>query len=93
MARPDGGATQTADHFYPYAKGEDGGVFRATEPAGLYLMWKVEPATPDTDEGWVYATILPSGEVRRPDACVVHGLPRGGHPRRLFGVPTGAYGL
>jgi len=90
----DGGTTITADHFYPYAKGEDGGVFRATEPAGLYLMWKVEPATPDTDEGWVYATILPSGEVTaagRVSSCM--GCHEVATHERLFGVPTGAFGL
>jgi hypothetical protein len=51
------------DHFYPYAKGPDGGVFHATEPAGLFIMFKLDPATPETDEGWVYATVSPAGEV------------------------------
>src|SRR6185312_2579872 len=59
--RPDGGWS-TADHYYPYALG-DGGVFAPGDFAGLYIMWRVDSPAPDTDEGWVYATILPSGEV------------------------------
>jgi hypothetical protein len=90
----DGGSATTDDHFYPYAKGEDGGVFHATEFAGLYIMWKVDPATPDTDEGWVYATILPSGEVTaagRVSSCM--GCHEEATHERLFGVPTGAFGI
>jgi hypothetical protein len=92
--RPDGATMETDDHFYPYAKGQDGGVFRATEPAGHYIMWRVDPATPDTDEGWVYATILPSGEVTsagRVSSCM--GCHEVATHERLFGVPTGALGL
>jgi hypothetical protein len=51
------------DHFYPYAKGPDGGVFHATEPAGLFIMFKLDSATPETDEGWVYATVSTEGRV------------------------------
>jgi hypothetical protein len=57
--RPD---SDGGDHFYPYAR-NDGGVYRATEPAGLFVMFKLDPATPETDEGWVYATVSPAGEV------------------------------
>ena len=65
-----------ADHFYPYAQG-DGGVYRAGAPAGLFIMFRLDPATPDTDEGWVYATVSPAGQVtvRRPRRQL-HGLPR-----------------
>jgi hypothetical protein len=89
---PDGGWS-TADHYYPYALG-DGGVFRPGDFAGLYIMWRVDPPTPDTDEGWVYATILPSGEVTsagRVSSCM--GCHEVATHERLFGVPTGSYGL
>ncbi|MFL5305236.1 MAG: hypothetical protein ACJ8F1_08485 [Polyangia bacterium] len=89
--RGDGGSP-TADHFYPYASG-DGGVFRTGDFAGLYMMWRVDPPTPDTDQGWVYATILPSGEVTsagRVSSCM--GCHEVATHERLFGVPTGAYG-
>lgn len=51
------------DHFYPYAKGPDGGLFRASEPAGLFVMFRLDPSTPETDEGWVYGTVSPAGQV------------------------------
>lgn len=37
------------DHFYPYAQ-SDGGVYRASAPAGLYIMFKASPVTADTDQ-------------------------------------------
>jgi hypothetical protein len=79
---PDGG-----DHFYPYAM-QDGVLYRADKPAGLYIMFKVDPATPGTDGGWVYATILADGQltsagkVRSCVACHQEAA----HDR-LFGVP------
>ena len=51
-----------SDHFYPYAE-KDGGVYRAGAPAGLFIMFRLDSATPETDEGWVYATVYPAGEV------------------------------
>jgi hypothetical protein len=51
------------DHFYPYAKGPDGGLFHASEAAGLFVMFRLDPSTPETDEGWVYATVSPAGQV------------------------------
>jgi hypothetical protein len=83
--RSDAGTT--SDHFFPYAK-KDGVIYRATEPAGLYLMWKVEPATADSDEGWVYATITADGEVTaagRVASCM--GCHEMADNERLFGVP------
>jgi hypothetical protein len=79
--RPDGG-----DHFYPYAT-KDGAVYRAAARAGLYIMFKLDPATPNTDEGWVYATITADGELTaagRVDSCI--GCHRDATHDRLFGV-------
>jgi hypothetical protein len=76
------------DHFYPYAE-KDGVVYRAASPAGLYIMFKVAPATPDTDQGWVYATISPAGQLTasgRVASCM--GCHEHAPHERLFGVPT-----
>jgi len=75
------------DHFYPYAQG-DGGVFRAAAPAGLFIMFKLDPSTPDTDEGWVYATVSTAGQVTsagRVASCM--GCHETATHDRLFGVP------
>ena len=49
------------DHFYPYAwKGDK--VFKAAKQADLFIMMKLDPKTPDTDEGWVYATVTSDGK-------------------------------
>jgi hypothetical protein len=92
-AEPDGGSRYLtrgmpdADHFYPYVRG-DGGVYHAAAQADLYLMFKVEPATPDTDEGWVYATISPARQVTsagRVASCMT--CHEAAEHERLFGVP------
>jgi hypothetical protein len=87
-ARVGGASPPDADHFHPYARNDDGQVFRATERAGLFIMLKLDDATPDTDAGWVYGTVTPRGEVTaagRVASCM------GCHvkaPRdRLFGLP------
>jgi hypothetical protein len=50
-----------ADHFYPYAwKGDK--VFKASKQADLFIMLKLDPKTPGTDEGWVYGTVSPDGK-------------------------------
>lgn len=36
-------------------------AFRAGEPGALFVMLKLDPATPGTDEGWVYGTLTPDG--------------------------------
>jgi len=77
-----------ADHFYPYAKG-DGGTYRAATPAGLFIMFRVDRETPDTDEGWVYATVSAAGQVTaagRVASCMGCHETSATH-ERLFGVP------
>jgi hypothetical protein len=50
-----------ADHFYPYIlKGDR--VFKAAKQADLFIMMKLDPKTPATDQGWVYATVTPDGK-------------------------------
>src|SRR5262249_39817893 len=47
VARTDG--TQ----IYPYVTRGDK-VYKATKPAGLFIMMKLDSNTPGTDDGWVY---------------------------------------
>jgi hypothetical protein len=49
------------DHFYPYVSAGEK-VFKATKQADLFIMMKLDPKTPDTDEGWVYGTVTPDGK-------------------------------
>ena len=49
------------DHFYPYVWNGDR-VFKATKQADLFIMLKLDSKTPETDEGWVYATTTPDGQ-------------------------------
>jgi hypothetical protein len=49
------------DHFYPYAvKGDE--VYKAAKQADLFVMMKLDPKTPGTDNGWVYGTLTPDGK-------------------------------
>jgi len=82
-AYPDGG-----DHFYPYARNDAGMVYRAARPAGLYIMFKLEAGTPNTDGGWAYATITAEGQLTaagRIQSCI--GCHQEAEYDRLFGVP------
>jgi hypothetical protein len=49
------------DHFSPYAA-KDGKIFKASKKAGLFVMIKLDPKTPDTDLGWVYGTVSADGK-------------------------------
>jgi hypothetical protein len=75
-----------ADHFVPYAVGEDGKVYRAGRKAGLFVMFKTAGGA-QTDDGWVYATTTPEGVVTsagREFECM-HCHEKAPHGR-LFGV-------
>jgi hypothetical protein len=62
----DGGKVtndQLPDHIYdhgdivlPYAE-KNGQHYQAGGRAGLFIMFKLDPKTPGTDQGWVYATV------------------------------------
>ena len=61
----------------------------STAPAGLFIMFRLDPATPDNDEGWVYATVSPSGRVTgsgRVASCMGCHETSAIH-ERLYGVP------
>jgi len=40
----------------------DGKWFRTGAPAGLFIMLKLDPRTPNTDQGWVYAVTSPDNK-------------------------------
>ena len=40
----------------------DGHIYRTGQQADLFIMLKLDPATPDTDNGWVYGTVSPNGK-------------------------------
>lgn len=69
----------------PARRGED--RFVAGEPIGLFVMAKLASDAEQTDAGWIYATVSPSGDVTAAgtiDAC------RDCHAKeadRVFGVP------
>lgn len=65
----------------------DGVVYRAGDPMGLYVMFRVAADTPNTDAGWVYGTVDADGVVTgagRMDSCMsCHAR----MPGRTFGLP------
>src|SRR6185369_1352871 len=50
-----------ADHFYPYA-GKGNKTYKASKQGDLFVMFKLDPRTPGTDNGWVYGTVTPDGK-------------------------------
>ncbi|MEM7233626.1 MAG: cytochrome P460 family protein [Planctomycetota bacterium] len=70
----DGERTILGDKDLPYAK-KNGKRFKPGELMGLFVMMKADDGSdPKTDEGWVYATMDPSGKtVKQPGkiaACI-----------------------
>ena len=59
----------------------------ARRPA--FIMFRLDPATPDTDEGWVYATVSPAGQVTAAGrvACCMGCHETSATHERLYGVP------
>jgi hypothetical protein len=47
--------------YLPYAR-KDGKLYHAAEQADLFIMFKMDPKTPGTDQGWVYGTVTPDGK-------------------------------
>lgn len=65
-------------------------AFHTGEARALFVMLKLDPATPDTDEGWVYGTLTPDGSrvtaAGRIESCMECHVDTGrdrmfGHPR------------
>jgi Cytochrome P460 len=47
---------------FKQAVDKDGRVFCTGEQGHLFIMAKLDPSTPGTDEGWVYGTVTPDGK-------------------------------
>lgn len=45
----------------PVVHGTDGKIYRKGEKRDLFIMYKLDPGTPGTDQGWVYGTVTPDG--------------------------------
>lgn len=59
-----GSRDEESDHFVPFARGEDGRTYRAGKLAGVYFVIETASAADGaTDEGFIYGTVTPSGEV------------------------------
>jgi len=50
-----------SDAMDPYALRE-GKLYHAHEKHALFMMVKLDPATPETDQGWVYGTVTADGK-------------------------------
>jgi hypothetical protein len=84
--KQQGGFPHEGDHFYPYARKGDK-VYKAAKQADLFIMFKLDPKTPGTDNGWVYGTVTPDGKTvtsaGRVESCMkCHQETKGD---RLFG--------
>jgi hypothetical protein len=76
------------DRFLPYARRE-GRLYHAREKSALFIMFKLDPQTPGTDEGWVYGTVTADGRkvtsAGRVESCM--GCHKDAPHDRLFGNP------
>jgi hypothetical protein len=75
------------DSFLPYAR-QGGKLYHAKERGPLFVMFKVDPQTPGTDEGWVYGTVKDGKEVTsagRVESCMK--CHQDAPHDRLFGLP------
>jgi hypothetical protein len=86
---PDNTKTiEVDDCFVPYAR-KDGRLYHAAKQGLLFIMYKMDPKTPDTDEGWVYGTTTADGKevisAGRVESCM--NCHRKAPHDRLFGLP------
>lgn len=77
------------DHPDNIARTADGATYRMGDPNGLYVMFKLDPKTKGTDQGWVYATTNPDAtkvlQIGAIESCVkCHDQTK---RDRLFGLP------
>jgi hypothetical protein len=76
------------DMYLPFAQ-KNGLFYTSKEKAGLFVMFKLDPKTPGTDQGWVYGTVSADGKtvgsVGRVANCM--GCHEKAPHDRLFGLP------
>lgn len=67
-----------------------GKLYRRAMPADLFVMYKLEPGTPGTHDGWVYGVVTPDGktvkEAGRLANCM--GCHQEAPHDKLFGLPA-----
>lgn len=66
----------------------DGKRYRPGDRKGLFVLFRLDPKTPGTDDGWVYGTVAPDGAVTavgRVATCI--GCHKDAPHGRLFGLP------
>ena len=83
------GTDPNSSRFNPYAA-KGGKVFKASKRGDLFIMMKLDPGTPNTDEGWVYGTVTADGKTvtsaGKVESCMK--CHQDAKHDRLFGVPT-----
>jgi len=76
------------DRYVPYVR-KDGRLYHAAKQGPLFIMFRMDPKTPDTDEGWVYGTTTADGKevisAGRVESCM--NCHRKAPHDRLFGLP------
>jgi hypothetical protein len=86
--RQGDGLVEQEDSFVPYAR-KDGRLYHARDKGPLFVMFKVDPRTPGTDEGWVYGTVTADGKrvtsAGRVESCMK--CHQDAPHDRLFGPP------
>ena len=85
--RQSGQLVERAEYFVPYVR-ENGHIYHAAKKAGLFIMYKTDLKTPETDEGWVYGTVTADGahvtSAGRVESCMA--CHREAPHDRLFGL-------
>lgn len=76
------------DRFIPYAR-NDGRLYHAAHRGSLFIMYKEDPQTQGTDQGWVYGTATPDATQVNSAGLVSPclGCHRNAPHDRLFGNP------
>jgi hypothetical protein len=68
---------------------KDGVTYHVGQQRALFVMHRLDPATPNTDDGWVYGTLTPDGQTvtssGRVASCM--GCHASAPHGRLFGLP------
>jgi Cytochrome P460 len=86
--RQSDGLVEKDDSFLPYAR-KDGRLYHAQKKGPLFVMFKMDPQAPGTDEGWVYGTVTPDGKqvtsAGRVESCMK--CHQDAPHDRLFGLP------
>ena len=81
--------TVVEEQYLPYAR-KDGKLYHAAKQGDLFIMYKMDPATPGTDQGWVYGTVTADGKkvtsAGRVESCMK--CHQQAPYDRLFGLPA-----